>query len=53
MLNRQTTEVQDLLTLWGQEEVVSEKVIAASTVEETDNRGAELIDLVGTRSSSQ
>ena len=41
------------MTLWGQEEVVNEKVIAASTVEETDNRGAELIDLVGTRSSSQ
>ena len=57
LLNRQTTEVQNLLTLWGQEVVVNEKVkaasIAASIVEQTDNRGAELIDLVGTRSSSQ
>ena len=51
MLNRQTKEVQDLLTLWGQEVVVNEKVIAASIVEKTDNRGAGFIDLVGTRSS--
>ena len=53
LLNRQTTEVQDLLTLWGQEVVVNEKVIAESTVEYTDNRGVGLIDLVGTRGSSQ
>ena len=30
LLNRQTTEVQNLLTLWGQEIVVNEKVEAAS-----------------------
>ena len=30
LLNRQTTEVQNLLTLWGQEVVVNEKVKAAS-----------------------
>ena len=49
--------VQNLLTLWGQEVVVNEEVIAASITaffsEYTDNRGAGLIDLVGTRSSSQ
>ena len=28
MLNRQTTEVQNLLTFWGQEVVVKEKLIA-------------------------
>ena len=30
LLNRQTTEVQNLLTLWGQEVVVNENVVAAS-----------------------
>ena len=52
-MKRQTIEVQNLLILWGQEVVVNEKVIAESTVEYTDNRGVGLIDLVGTRSSSQ
>ena len=41
------------MTFWGQEVVVNEKVIAASIAVKTDKRGAELIDLVGTRSSGQ
>ena len=47
LLNRQTTEVQNLLTLWGQEVIVNEKVIAASIVEWTDNRGADLLTFWG------
>ena len=35
------------MTLWGQEVVVNEKVIAESIAEQTVNSGAGLIDLVG------
>ena len=43
--------MQNLLTLWGQEVVVNEKVKAASIAAAIVD--AELTDLVGTRSSSQ
>ena len=53
LTDRLTTEVQNLLTLWGQEGVVNVKAIVASIAVKTNNRGAELIDIVGTRSSGQ
>ena len=45
--------MQNLLTLWGEEVVVNEKVIVASIAVKTDNICAGLIDIVGTRSSGQ